>query len=59
MKKIQQEVMCVLLQTLLDKERISKDLYDKTREKILGTTDWPAFFYTSDAGIKGESDGGA
>ena len=44
MKKVQQDVMCVLLQTLLDKELITQDIHDKSREKILGTLDWPDFF---------------
>ena len=44
MKKVQQDVMCVLLQTLLDKELITQDIHDKSREKILGTLDWPEFF---------------
>ena len=51
MKKVQQEVMCVLLQTLLDKELITQDIHDKSREKILGTLDWPDFFcYAEDDG---------
>ena len=51
MKKVQQDVMCVLLQTLLDKELITQDIHDKSREKILGTLDWPEFFcYAEDGG---------
>ena len=44
MKKVQQVIMCVLLQTLLDKELITQDVHDKSREKILGTLDWPEIF---------------
>lgn len=44
MKKVQQNVMCVLLQMLLDKELITQDVHEKGREKILGTLDWPDFF---------------
>ena len=44
MKKVQQDVMCVLLQTLLDKELITQDIHEKAREKILSTLDWPEFF---------------
>ena len=44
MKKVQQDVMCVLLQTLLDKDLITQDIHDKSREKILGTLDWPECF---------------
>ena len=51
MKKVQQDIMCVLLQTLLDKELITQDIHDKSREKILGTLDWPEFFcYAEDDG---------
>ena len=49
MKKVQQDVMGGLLQTLLDKELITQDFHDKSREKILGTLDWPeAFCYAED-----------
>lgn len=59
MKKVQQDIMCVLLQTLLDKELITQDIHDKSRQKILGTLDWPeAFCYTEDDG-KEELDGSA
>ena len=44
MKKVQQDVMCVLLKTLLDKKLITQDTHDKSSEKILGTLDWPEFF---------------
>lgn len=44
MKKAQQDVMCVLLRTLLDKELITKDIHDKSRTRILDTLDWPDFF---------------
>ena len=44
MNEVQQEILCVLLQTLLDKELISRDIHDKSRNKILGTLDLPDFF---------------
>ena len=57
MKKVQQDVMCVLLQALLDKELITQDIHEKAREKILGTLDWPEFFcYAEDDG-KEKTDG--
>ena len=57
MKKVQQDVMCALLQTLLDKELITQNIYDKSREKIFGTLDWPeTFCYTEDDG-KEDQDG--
>ena len=50
MKKLQQDVMCVLLQTLLDKGLITRDIYDKSRNRILDALDWPeAFCYAEDA----------
>ena len=56
MKKVQQDVMCVLLQTLLDKGLITQNIYDESREKILGTLDWPeAFCYTEDDGKEDEN----
>ena len=57
MKKVQQDVMCVLLQALLDKKLITQDIHEKGREKILGTLDWPEFFcYAEDDG-KENADG--
>ena len=41
--------MCVLLQTLLDKELITQDIHDKSRNKILGTLDLPDFFRDNEA----------
>ena len=56
MKKVQQDVMCVLLQTLLDKELITQDIHDKSRTKILDTLDLPeAFCYTEDDGKEDEN----
>ena len=49
MKQVQQDVMCVLLQTLLDKELITQDIHDKSRSRILDTLHWPkAFCYVED-----------
>ncbi len=42
MKNVQQDMMCVLLQTLLDKNLIPEDVHNKARDKILGTFDMPA-----------------
>ena len=44
MNEVQQDILCVLLQTLLDKELISRDIHDNSRNKILGTLDLPDFF---------------
>ena len=54
MKKVQQDVMCVLLQTLLDKELITQNIYDKSRSKILDTFDSADFFcYSEDVRKEG------
>ena len=50
MNEVQQEILCVLLQTLLDKELISRDIHDKSRNKILGTLDLPDFFCDTECG---------
>ena len=42
--KIEQDMVCVLLQSLRDRELISKDVHGKAREKTLDTLDWPDFF---------------
>ena len=44
MNEVQQDIMCVLLQTLLDKKLITQDIHDKSRNRILGTLDLPDFF---------------
>ena len=44
MIEVQQEIMCVLLQTLLDKNLITQEIHDKSREKILDTWNWPEYF---------------
>ena len=57
MKKVQQDIMCVLLQTLLDKELITQDIHDKSREKILGTLDRPEAFCFAEDNRKEVHDG--
>lgn len=41
---IQQDIVRVLLQSLRDREIISRDVHEKAREKTLDTLDWPDFF---------------
>ena len=49
MRKVQQDVMYVLLQALLDKELITQDIHDKSRSRLLDRLDWPeAFCYAED-----------
>ena len=57
MKKVQQDVMCVLLQTLLDKELITQDIHDKSRSRILDTLDWPESFCYAEVDRKEDQDG--
>ena len=57
MEKVQQDIMCVLLQTLLDKELITQAIHDKSREKILGTLDWPEAFCYAEDDRKEDQDG--
>ena len=44
MKEAEQNMMCALLQALLDKELITREVQEKAREKILGTFDMGEFF---------------
>ena len=44
MKEMEKNMMCVLLQALLDKNLITQDTCDKAKTKILGTLDGPDFF---------------
>jgi len=48
MKETERQVMCVLLQALLDKNLITQDISDKAKTKILGTLDGPDFFCYSE-----------
>ena len=50
MKQVQQDILCVLLQTLLDKGLITQNIHDKSRNKILGTLDLPDFFCDTERG---------
>lgn len=44
MDEVQKDVLDALLRMLLDRGLISGDVYDKAREKVLGTLDLPPFF---------------
>ena len=57
MKRVQQDVMCVLLQTLLDKELITQNIYDKSRNKILDTFDSADFFCYAEEKREEDADG--
>jgi hypothetical protein len=44
MKEMEKSIMCVLLQSLMDKNLITQDIHDQAKEKVLGTLDGPDFF---------------
>ena len=57
MKEMEKDVMCVLLQSLMDKNLITQNVHDKAKEKVLGTLDGLDFFRYADEKRKGESHG--
>ena len=57
MKELEKNVMCVLLQRLLDKNLITPKILDNARERILHTFDSADFFCSAEAGRKEESHG--
>lgn len=57
MNEIQQDILCVLLQTLLDKELVTQEVHDKSRSKIRGTLDLPEFFCYYEDGRKADIHG--
>ena len=57
MKEMEKNVMCVLLQALLDKSLITQDICEKAKTKILGTLDGPDFFCYAEGDRKEESHG--
>ena len=50
MNEVQRDVLDALLRTLLKRNLISRTVYDKSYEKILGTFDFPPFFWDNEAG---------
>ena len=57
MKEMEKNVMCVLLQALLDKNLITQDICEKAKTKIRGTLDGPDFFCCCDNAGKGDTHG--
>ena len=45
---VQQSIMIELLKSLLTKELITQDIYDKALDTILNNTEWPNMFDTQD-----------
>ena len=50
MNEVQRDVLDALLQMLLGKGLISRTVYDKSHEKVLGTLDFSPFFWDNEAG---------
>ena len=57
MMNVENQVLCVLLQRLKDKDLITQDVHDKAREDILDTLDWPEFFCYCEEKREEEEDG--
>ena len=57
MKEMEKNMMCVLLQRLLDKNLITPKIFDNARERILDTFDSKGFFCYHDVDRKDESHG--
>ena len=57
MKDMEKNMMCVLLQRLLDKNLITPKIHDKARQQILDTFDSADFFCYSDGARKEEFHG--
>lgn len=57
MKEMEKNVMCVLLQVLMDKNLITQDIHDQAKEKVLGTLDGPEFFCYIDEKREEDADG--
>ena len=54
MKEMEKNMMCVLLQRLLDKNLITPKIHDDARQQILNTFDSKGFFYADrKAGVDG------
>ena len=49
MNEVQRDVLDALLQMLLKRDLISRTVYDKSHEKILGTLDFSPFFWDNEA----------
>lgn len=45
---VQQSIMIELLKSLLTKELITQDIYDKALDAILNNAEWPNIFDTQD-----------
>ena len=57
MRELEKNVMCVLLQSLRDKNLITQDIHDKAKPKILDTLDGPALFCYCEEKCKEDANG--
>ena len=57
MKEMEKNVMCMLLQALLDKNLITQDTCEKAKMKILDTLDGPDFLCYHEEKRKEDADG--
>ena len=57
MKEMEKDVMCVLLQRLLDKNLITPKTCEKSKNKILDTFDSTEFFCYAEKDRKENADG--
>ena len=57
MKEMEKNVMCVLLQVLMDKNLITQDIHNQAKEKVLGTLDGADFFCYIEKKREEDSDG--
>ena len=57
MKETEKNVMCVLLQRLLDKNLITQDIHGKARQRILDTLDTQDFFCYCEEKREEDADG--
>ena len=57
MKEMEKNVMCVLLQVLMDKNLITQDVHNQAKEKVVGTLDGPEFFCYAEEKREEESHG--
>ena len=57
MKEMEKNVMCVLLQVLMNKNFITQDVHNQAKEKVLGTLDGPEFFCYAEEKREEDADG--
>lgn len=56
MQEVQREMLCVLLQDLLDQGLIGQEIFEKARCRILDARTFPEFFYCDSCNGKERTD---